>query len=142
AAVQLELRDSFVLAVARGAQRSGRPLVIGPDTSSPGAGLVARLVRQARTRMLDLGASESARSGAIAVLSGLDPEESRSVFLSLLEPRQPLAVQVAVVQALAQSRSADLAELLLPRLLAFEPSVRAAAVRTLLSRPEWTKALL
>ncbi len=43
---------------------------------------------------------------------------------------------------MAEGRSAGLADLLLPRMRAFEPSVRAAAVRTLLSRDEWTKALL
>jgi len=46
------------------------------------------------------------------------------------------------VQALSEGVSANLPEVLLPRLRGFEPAVRAAAVRTLLSRASWTKALL
>src|SRR5205814_4820728 len=87
-------------------------------------------------------ASEPARVGAIELLSGIDPNASRALLRDVLEPRQPVTVQVAAVRALAEGRAANLPDLLLPRLRGFEPAVRAAAVRTLLSRTEWTKALL
>jgi len=76
------------------------------------------------------------------VLGGIDPDESRAVLMELLAPREPLSIQVAAVRALAEGRSASLPDLLLPRMREFEPSVRSAAVRTLLSRSEWAKALL
>src|SRR5205814_4507082 len=53
------LRDRLVLALARGARRSGGPLAIGPDPARPGAGLVAHLGQRARTTALDDRASES-----------------------------------------------------------------------------------
>ena len=64
-------------------------------------------------------------------------------FLSscwILESRSPCRLRV--VRALAESQAAEVARILLPRLRGFEPSVRAAAIRTLLSRTDWTKALL
>ena len=138
----LDFRDRLVLALARGLRRSGHPLAVDPNAVKPGAALVARLLERARTRNLDNRTPEPARLGAIEVLSAIDPDASRAVLLDLLEPRQPRAVQVAVVQALSDGVSANLPEVLLPRLRGFEPSVRAAAVRTLLSRASWTKALL
>ena len=138
----LAFRDRLVVALARGLRRSGHPLAVDPNAVKPGAALVARLLERARTRNLDPRTLEAGRLGAIEVLSAIDPDASRAGLLDLLEPRQPRAVQVAVVQALSEGVSANLPEVLLPRLRGFEPSVRAAAVRTLLSRASWTKALL
>jgi putative heme-binding domain-containing protein len=135
-------RDDLVLVLARAARRSGGPLAIGADPAQPGPALVARLAQRARERALDERAAEPARQSAIAVLSALEPDASRSVLLELIEPRQSQAVQVAAVQALAQGRSTNLAEILLPRLRALEPAVRATAVQALLSRAAWTTALL
>ena len=68
---------------------------------------------------------------------------TRMLFLvKLLEPRQPLTVQLASVRALAEGQAAAVAQILLSRLRGFEPSVRAAAIRTLLTRTDWTKVLL
>jgi putative heme-binding domain-containing protein len=138
----LDFRDHLVLVLARGLRRSGAQLPVDPNAVRPGAALVARLLKQARTRTLDPQTPEPLRLGSIEVLSAIDPDESRALLLDLLEPSQPRAVQLAVVQALAEGVSANLPEVLLPRLRGFEPSVRAAAVRTLLSRSSWTRALL
>jgi len=85
---------------------------------------------------------ERLRVQAITVLGGINPDQSCAVLMESLAPRQPLAVQIAAAQALAETRSAKLPDLLLPRMREFEPSVSAAAVQTLLSRVEWAKALL
>jgi putative heme-binding domain-containing protein len=142
AASGLDFRDRLVLVLARGLRRSGAQLPVDPNAVRPGAALVARLLDRARTRTLDARTPEPARLGAIEVLSAIDPDESRAVLLDLLEPQQPQAVQLAVVRALSEGVSANLPEVLLRRLRGFEPAVRAAAVRTLLSRASWTKALL
>ncbi len=68
--------------------------------------------------------------------------QSAAIATDLLEPRQPQAVQSAAVRALASGHSTDVAALLLSRLHELGPTVRAAAVHTLLSRANWTKALL
>ncbi len=68
-----------------------------------------------------------------AHLVRLDPDGSQALLLRLLEPRQPLPVQVAAVQALARDDRPTS-----PNLAAaaarFEPAVRAAAVAALLGR--------
>ncbi len=132
----------MVLALSRGMRRSGGRLPIDPGAARPGAALVGRLVRRARTLAQGARTPEPKLLGAIAVLSSLDPDGSRAVLIDLLAPRQPLSVQTAAVQATAEGRSADLPDILLPRLRAFEPVVRVAAIRTLLSRDDWTRALL
>jgi putative membrane-bound dehydrogenase-like protein len=134
--------DDLVLRLARGAWRSGGQLFLGPNPTGPGARLVANLVQRSSTIVRDTQGSSALRLEAVAILGTLDPKGSHSLLVALLTPREPLAIQIAAVQALAESNSANLADFLLPRLAEFEPSLRAAAVRTLLSRSQWTKALL
>jgi putative heme-binding domain-containing protein len=139
---RLDKAQRMVLALAQGARRSGGQIRIDRDPRRTGAALVARIVQRAVTRAKDERTPERVVRDAIDVLSTIDPDGSRAVVLERLAPRQPLAVQVAVVQAMAEGRSASVADILLPRLRAFEPAVRTAAIRTLLSRVDWTKSLL
>jgi putative membrane-bound dehydrogenase-like protein len=136
------LDDQLVRGLARGLRQAGGPSTTGLDPATPGASLVAHLVARARAVALDNHKSEPLRVEAIAMLGGVDPDRSRTVLMELLAPQQPLAVQVGAVRALAEGRSVKLPEFLLPRMREFEPSVRMAVVRTLLSRSEWTRALL
>jgi putative membrane-bound dehydrogenase-like protein len=136
------LRDQLILELARGLRRSGGALVAGSRASTPGTRLVSELTHRFKTTALDERTVLSGRIQAIESLSVLNPVESLVIATDLLEPRQPQAVQIAAVRTLADSRSSDVAALLLSRLLQFGPTVRAAAVHTLLSRASWTKALL
>jgi putative membrane-bound dehydrogenase-like protein len=135
-------RDRLVLALARGVRRSGGRLAVDRAAAGPGASLAARLVEQARMRTLDPATPEPALLTAIEVLATIDPEGSRGIVVDQLAPRRSLAVQVAAVRAMAEDRNADVPGILLPRLRAFEPSLRSAAIRTLLGRADWTRALL
>ncbi len=126
---------------SRRASARGR-LQARAGASNPGARLVAGLVGETRATVFDERAAEAARVGAIARLVRLEPAESGLLLVKLLEPREPLAVQVAAVRALAESDSSEVAKLLLARLRGFEPSVRTAAVETLLTRAAWTRDLL
>jgi putative membrane-bound dehydrogenase-like protein len=139
---RLDARDRLVLELARSARRSGGRLPVEPAAAHPGALLVARLLRQATARANDPQTPEPALLDAIESLAALDPDGSRSVLLDQLAPQRPQAVQIAAVRALAEGRAAGVPELLLPGLRAFGPAVRSAAVRALLSRADWTKALL
>jgi putative membrane-bound dehydrogenase-like protein len=141
-ASRVEERDRLVLGLARGLRRSGGqfPLVQMPVRS--GTALLTHLIRQAQTKALDSRLPERARVESINRLNILAPAESRVQLLELLEPRQPIAVQIAAVQTLVEVHSADVAAILLPRLRTFEPTVRMAAVRTLLTRASSTKTLL
>ena len=137
-----DARTRLVLILARRVRSSGGRLATEPGSARPGTALVGRLVRDARARGLDPGTPEPSLLDAIDVLGAIDPDGSRVVFLERLEARQPLAVQSAAVRAMAEGRSTDLADVLLPRLRRFEPAVRAAAIRTLLGRADWTRTLL
>ncbi len=141
-ASRLELRDRLVLGLARGVRRSGGQFPVDQVPARSGTALVSHLIQQARTKALDNRSPEPARVEAINTLIMLAAAESRVQLLELLEPRQPLAVQIAAVRALVEVYSADVTAILLPRLRTFEPTVRTAAVRTLLTRASSTKALL
>jgi putative heme-binding domain-containing protein len=104
--------------------------------------MVAKMIEEAKSTVFDNHSPETARALAIARLGVLAPSESHLVLARVLEPREPLAVQDAAVRALAESESDEVAKILLSRLRGFEPTVRAGAVRTLLTRAAWTKALL
>jgi putative membrane-bound dehydrogenase-like protein len=137
-----ELRNQLVLKIALGLRRSGGQLPSAPASKKEGVRLVVHLIQDARKRALDGKTTESARVEAIDHLSTLDAAGSSLVLWELLDPRQPLTIQIAAVRALAESQSADMADRLLPRLRGFEPQVRTTAVRTLLTHANWTKALL
>jgi putative membrane-bound dehydrogenase-like protein len=136
------LRDRLILEMARGLRRSGGALAALPSASTPAVQLVADLVIRVKTTALDERAAEPKRVQAIESLGVLDPVASLTAAAELLAPRQALAVQIGVVHALADGYSDDIAALLLDRLPRFAPAVRAAAVHTLLTRTNWTKALL
>ncbi len=136
------LRDRLILDIGRGLRRSGGTLAAESNASTPGVHLVDDLISRVKTTALHQRAAEAVRVQAIESLSVLNPAGSLAVVTSLLEPRQPLAVQIAAVRTLSDGYSAHVAVLLLDRLAQFEPAVRAAAVHTLLTRASWTKALL
>ena len=135
-------RDLMIRTLARAVRRAGGVLSIDPKATSPGATLIARLVEETKRQVRDEHTPDPQRLGAIAMLSSINPEVARDELLNLLTPQQSISVQVAAVQAMGEGRSAELPALLLPRIRAFEPTVRAAAIHTLLSRDDWTKALL
>jgi putative membrane-bound dehydrogenase-like protein len=141
-ASRVELRDRLVLGLAKGLRRAGGQFPVDQVPARSGTAFVTHLIQQARTKALDSRSPEPARVEAINSLNLLAPDNLHVQVLELLEPRQPLAVQIAAVRTLAESHSADLAAILLPRLRTFEPMVRTAAVRTLLTRASSTKALL
>jgi putative heme-binding domain-containing protein len=139
---RLALRDRLVLGLARGLRRSGGQFPVDQAPAQSGITLVSHLIQQARTKALDSRLPEAARVEAISTLNMLAPAGSRAQLLELLEPLRPVAIQVAIVRALVEVHSADVATVLLPRLRTFEPRVQTAAVQTLLSLASSTKALL
>jgi putative heme-binding domain-containing protein len=63
-------------------------------------------------------------------------------LIALLTPRSPVAVQMAAVTAMAQSRRAELASELLDDWSARSPEIRRAITSLLLQRGEWTERLM
>ena len=132
----------MVVALARGARRSGGRLPVAIATAKPGSRLVSDVIGESAWTALDDQSSEAVRARAIARLVVLDPAGAPATLVKLFEPREPVAIQARAVRALAECERADAAKILLPRLRAFEPPVKGAAIATLLTRAAWTKSLL
>jgi putative membrane-bound dehydrogenase-like protein len=141
-ASRVALRERLIVELSRGLRRSAGAPLTAQTASAPGARLLADVTRRFKVTALDERATEPERVRAIEAASVLNPEEALAFASSLLGPRRPKVTQIAVVRALADARSDDVPTLLLTRLPQLEPTVRAAAVHTLLGRASWTKALL
>jgi putative heme-binding domain-containing protein len=100
------------------------------------------LTEESRKTAIDDKAADADRVAAAEVLGILPLAESRDTFATLLEPRQPQALQIAAVRALADTGSPEAGALILEHMRGFAPAVRTAAVASLLTRPEWAKLLL
>ena len=135
------LRDRLILALARGLRRSGGRLRVS-KASAPGAHLVSDLINRVKTTALDERTNDPVRVQAIASLSVLNPVEFLRWLQTCSSRIRRIAVRSAVVRALASGHIERRCHALLTRLPQFEPAVRTAAVHTLLTRADWTKALL
>ena len=82
------------------------------------------------------------RQQAIELLGFATFAESRETLTDLLDVRQPAAVQIAAVRALADYADADVGKLLLDRWTEYAPDVRAAVTSAMLGRAERTRQLL
>ncbi len=82
-----------------------------------------------------------AAANEYAAFASQDPE-ALSALLERLEPRLPPAIALGIVRALARTESPRTASLLIDRFPTLTPELRATAVGALLSRSEWSLALL
>ena len=71
-----------------------------------------------------------------------DDAESAKQLLALINPRTPPEVATGLVEAAGRSEAESIGSVLVERVPGFTPTLRAAGLRVLLSRPEWTKVLL
>ncbi len=63
-------------------------------------------------------------------------------LLDRISPQLPPAVALGIVQAIAGSEAPEIGGMLSERFETLSPSLRTAGIRVLLSRPEWTAAML
>ncbi len=82
------------------------------------------------------------RIGAIGLLALGDVKAGRRILPPLLDAREPTAVQLSVLQALAEILDGSVAREVVNRWKAMSPSVRREAVEVLFSRAEGVNALL
>ena len=82
------------------------------------------------------------RLAAIRLLGLGDPKRARQVLRELLDAREPTAVQLGALQAMAGFLDRSTAGEILNRWKAMSPSVRREAAEVLFSRPEGIEALL
>lgn len=103
-----------------------------------------RLMKEARRCAGSEDASVERRAKAVRLLGrGADGGAGDLKLLEeLLQPHQRVELQTAAVEELGRLRTEETASHLLTAWRSLGPTVRSAAVSVLLSRPEWTSALL
>jgi putative membrane-bound dehydrogenase-like protein len=119
-------------------ERARQPLSIDLDRPLAGLRDAARLL------VADDGAAEAERVAAISLLrhSAARDSRDRERLGGLLKPRVPVAIQQAAIASLGRIRDPQVADLLLSGWKGHSPAIRAAVLDALLSRHEWTEALL
>ncbi len=130
---------SAVLALARGRQRAGGSVheLLEGKTSDLMASLLAESARIAESHD-----REQERVTAIRLLGLADAKTARRVFPTLLDARQPIAVQLAVLQGLASVFDHNLAREIITRWKSMSPSVRREAVEVLFGRRDGIEAMI
>lgn len=104
----------------------------------------SELVAALSTSVIDEKASPEQRLAAAEQLIDFrrDDTEVGAKLVAAIGPRMPLPVATGLLEAAGRSEAKALGEKLVEALPAFTPAVRSVAVRVLLSRADWTSALL
>ncbi|MAX36176.1 MAG: dehydrogenase [Gimesia sp.] len=136
--VSAALQDTVILAIGQGLKRSGKTLLIFPaDDQGQAAEMLRRRIANARQTAADRSQPLEVRQQAIELLSCTDLMQAEASLISLLDAREPQAIQTAVVAALTSFSDTKIAELLLERYPSLTPSVRTEIVNQLLRRQNW-----
>ncbi|MDP6538764.1 MAG: c-type cytochrome [Planctomycetota bacterium] len=115
-------------------------LAAGRGPSSPAD--LAALLATARERAADPHLAPRSRCDAIGILSLGGSAEALETLGPLVDPRQPLQVQLASIETLARLGGAAAGEVLVDAVPTAGPTTRLECLAALLSRPEWVNALL
>jgi putative membrane-bound dehydrogenase-like protein len=104
----------------------------------------AEVSRSLLARVKDESLPAAQRVAAALELAGYRSSDvaTAEALLEQITPRTPPEVAVGFLQALEVSEAADTGKLILERLPALTPATRSAGLGILLTRPEWTRALL
>ncbi|MBI5760598.1 MAG: c-type cytochrome, partial [Planctomycetales bacterium] len=139
-------QDSFLrvilVGLGNGFQRRGKLLAELSEIDSDWTKLIDEFVSEAAKLATDRVALQAERQQAIQLLGHGDAKSVRDVLVTLLDAKQPQAVQLAAIRTLAGFRQADAPGTLLATYRGATPGVRAEIINTLLSRPEWINSLL
>ncbi|HXE80967.1 MAG TPA: PVC-type heme-binding CxxCH protein [Vicinamibacterales bacterium] len=135
--------DLLRLAADDDAEVRGAALELLRQSGGVGTGDAARRALQdAERTALDASRDAGRRAHAIALL-GLDGSAERTPLLrSLIDPRQPDAVQAAAVEALGRRRDPELGSFLISSWTNLTPPVRSAATDALLRSASGARLLV
>lgn len=131
----------LVIAMARGLQQSGAYLE-GGALSEAARTYLQRMFDRARATAGSESSDIATRQTAIDLIGSAPFAESRDTLAELLDVRQPAAVQIAAVNALAEHPDREVGKLLLENWSESTPDVRAAITAGMLKRVEWSRQLL
>jgi putative membrane-bound dehydrogenase-like protein len=99
--------------------------------------VLADMVADAKRTVLDAKRSPTDRAAAARNLRLESFAAAKSLYVQLLDPRQPEELQKAALDAIAQANDAEGLSLIVEAWGSFSPRVRSAASEAILSRPTW-----
>jgi putative heme-binding domain-containing protein len=104
----------------------------------------AEITADFRQRLSNDGDSDADRIAAAQQWIEFRSRDSATAttILELITPRTPPALGQGLIDAIGRSESPDVGQILAERLSALTPQLRATGLRVLLSRAEWTRALI
>lgn len=138
------LRQAILTGLAEGLTRTGRTLAsLSLPADSAEAQFIQTYLATMQQRARDAEQPPATRVQAIALLAHArwSPDQAQG-FRALLDPREPQEIQVAAIRALRLTGAADVPAIVLGAWPRFTPTVRAEAVSTLASRPNWAGELM
>lgn len=134
--------QQFLVELGRGLKQSGARLESESGMPIAAAAYLRDSLQNARTTARDETSDVELRQNAIELLSFVTFTESRETLIDLLDVRQPAAVQIAAVRALADHADSGVGTLLLDHWPEYAPDVRGAVTSALLGRAERTRQFL
>ena len=140
-AEQKQLAEALVATLAEQLQGEDRERMLTASGGTAGR-LLEVLLQEALQTARDLSQPLAARTQAIRGLRLSGWEDVQDAFQDLFDLQQPLEVQMAVVESLAEYNEAAVADLLLNAWGGLSPQLRRRALETLLSRVTWIDRLL
>jgi len=130
-----------VRGLSKGLEASGSPLLAQLSGGNM-ADVLADLLVQAKKTAANAAQPVDKRVGAIRSLASAPFDEVREVLSSLLDSREPGAVQAAALQALGRFESDKIAAVIIDAWDGFSPAVRGEATEALFARGDRLPALL
>lgn len=141
-ASQPDLQLAIVTSLAEGLAIDGRSFT-GLKNIHPAANRMIRShLEGSLAAAADTSLPEEKRLAAIGLLRHAALGEVKENLTKLIDPQQPQTLQLAAIAALAGYEEPEIAPLLLESWGAQTPKVRGGVLSGVLSRPEWTRALL
>jgi len=135
------LAESLVTTLAEELKGDARNEMLSAVGGKAGA-VLDNLLKQAKVIAGDETQSMAARVDAVRTLRLASLAAVQGQLVELLDLRQPVEVQAAVLESLAEFNEPTVADLILASWSSLSPRLRAGAAETLMSRPAWLTSLL
>lgn len=140
-AAEQPLAESLVTTLAEQLKGNARSEMLAAASGKGGA-VLDDLLQHAKATASDDAEPLAARVDAVRTLRLAPLAVVQDQLVKLLDLRQPVEVQAAVLESLAEFDEPAVADLILTSWPSLSPRLRAGASETLMSRPAWLAALL
>ncbi len=141
-ASQPQVQLAIVTSLAEGLAINGRTFTGLENIPASATRMIQSLLDGSRSAATDAELAEEERLPAIRLLRHAAFEEVREALTALVDAKQPQALQLAAIEALAGYNEPAIAPLLLESWATYTPKVRGGVLSGILSRLDWTRALL